>query len=203
MTRLRILSASLLLLAAALACDLPFGAAPLDQAATAVVQTLAAFSSPTPPASPLPTQPPSASPTPSLLPHSVYYLNNDKAGLLQVFRLEQDGKTLRQVTFEPAPVDSYDVSPVDGSVAYGSNNQLYVVDANGAGRKLLVDGGPVDDNNRFTNSVGVPVWSPDGKTIAFSHGGLNFYTLATGAISKTLENKIDNSAGFPIVSELY
>jgi hypothetical protein len=210
MTRIRIMAASLFMVAILSACAgvptiPPFSQTPVlnDQAGTAVAQTLAALPSSTAPATPLATQPPSPSAPPDLLPHPVYYLNKDKNGLLQVFRLATDGKTAQQVTFEPANVDSYDVSPVDGSVAFGSNNQLYLVDMNGAGRKLLVDGGPVDDNTRFTNSVGVPVWSPDGKTIAFSHGGLNFYTLATGAINKTLENEIDTSAGFPIVKSYY
>ncbi len=203
MSRFRILAAGAVILGALLACDLPTVSPQLDQAATAVVQTLAAVPSSTLPPVPLPTQAPSPSAIPELLPHPLYYLNNDNGGLRQVFRVAKDGKTFQQITFEPAPVDSYDVSPADGSVAYSTNNQLYLVDANGAGRKLLVDGGPVDDNNRFTNSVGVPAWSPDGKTIAFSHGGLSFYALATGQISKVLDNQIDTSAGFPIVRELY
>lgn len=204
----RILGASLLLGAAMLACALPVTSQSVDQAATVVAQTLAALSpvaagSSTPPATPLATQPPSPSPTGDLLPHSVYFLNNDKAGLLQIYRIAKDGKTVQQITFEPAKVDIFDVSPVDGSVAYVSNNQMLLVDANGAGRKLLVDGGAVDDNTRFTNGVGTPVWSPDGKTIAFSHDGLNFYALDTGAINKVLENQIDTSSGFPMVRELY
>jgi Tol biopolymer transport system component len=211
MIRFRIFGASVLLAAAILACASPisFPSQPLDQAATSVVQTLAALSSatplPSPAASPLPaTKPPSPSPIPDLLPHSLYFLNRDSGGLLQIFRIATDGKKAQQITFEPAMVDSFDISPKDGSIAYGSNNQLLWVDTSGAGRRLLVNGGgPVDDNTRFTNSVGGPAWSPDGKTIAFSHGGLNFYAFDTGTITKVLENKIDTSAGFPIVSELY
>jgi hypothetical protein len=203
MTRFRILGAALLLEAAILACASPINPRPLDLAATTVAQTLSAVSPAPVLSSPAPTQPPSPTPVADLLPRSLYFLNHDKAGFLQVFRVAKDGKTFQQITFEPAAVDNYDVSAADGSVAYVSNNQLLLVDANGAGRRLLVDGGSVDDNSRFTNSVGAPVWSPDSKTIAFTHGGLSFYAMDTGAISKVLDNKFDTSAGFAIVGELY
>ncbi len=209
MTRFRILFAALLLAAAILACASPIASQPLQQAATNVAQTLSAIT----PVAPLPspqvlqpgeaTQPPSPSAVPGLLPHTLYYLNNDKNGLLQVFRLSTDGKTVQQITFEPAAVDGFDVSPRDGSVVYGSNNQLLLVDGNGAGRRTLVDGGAVNDNNRFVNSVGSPVWSPDGKTIAFSHDGLSFYSIDTGAITLVMQNQINTDQGFPIVKEVY
>ena len=61
--------------------------------------------------------------TPGLLPHSMYFLNNDAAGLAQVYRLEKDWKTVTQITLEPAKVGSYDVSLLDGGGVYESNNQ--------------------------------------------------------------------------------
>ena len=212
---IKILAAVLLLAAVMLACALPIAPSQVNDAATIVAQTMQALTVSTPQASPLPSTAataspvssaiPSASPTTDSnpLPHSLYFLNNDKAGLVQIFRLERDAHTLNQVTFEPANVDTYDVSPKDGSVAYASNNQMLWADANGAGRRILVDGGPVDDNTRFTNSVGTPVWSPDGGTIAFSYDGLNFYAMSTGVVSKVLQNQIDTTAGFPVVRDLY
>ena len=204
MARYRFAIAALLLGAAVLACGLPTSLQQVDQAATAVAQTLSAVSpAPTALASPAPTQQPAATAARSVLPRPLYYLSKDKGSLLQVFRMAQDGKTVQQITFEPANVDQFDVSPVDGSVAYSSNNQLILVDSNGAGRRILVDGGPVDMNARFLNGLGSPVWSVDGKTIAYSHQGLNFYSLDDGGISKVLENKIDNTPGFPMPLELY
>jgi Tol biopolymer transport system component len=222
----RIFITALLLAAALLACALPGAPSQINDAATAVAQTMQALVPSTAAASPLPspapgnaatnTTAPQATASPSAaspsttsasnsnpLPHSLYFLNNDSGGLLQIFRIERDGHTVHQITFEPAAVDRYDLSPIDGSVVYASNNQLLLVDSNGAGRRLLLDGGPLDDNNRFTNGVGMPVWSPDGQTIAFNHGGLNFYSISTGAVSRVLENQIDTSSGFPVVRELY
>ena len=141
----------------------------------------------------------------SLLPRSFYYLGTDNAtGLLQVFRIERDGVTSHQVTFEPVEVKSYDVSLADGSVAFVSNNQLLWADANGAGRRLLVDGSPVDQINPFVNTLSKPVFSPDGKTIAYSYRGLNFYSLDSGVSNLVLENQLsDFGNGGIIPKELY
>ncbi len=213
MRRMRVTSALFLMATVILACALPSLATPESvPVATIAAQTMQALSTiVTPAASPAATSIPTqlASPTSapaaasSLLPRSLYFLNNDKNGIVQIFRIERDGKTIHQITFEPANVASYDISPKDGSVVYISNNQMFLVDVNGAGRRMLVDGGPVNDNDRFTNSVGSPAWSPDGQTIAFSHGGLNFYSVGSGAINNVLTNQIDNSAGFPVVREVY
>jgi Tol biopolymer transport system component len=89
-------------------------------------------------------------------------------------------------------------------VAYTSNNQLLLVEADGSNRLLLVDGGPLgSDESYATSRVGKVAWSPDGKIIAFGYGGLNFYALDTGAINKVLENQIDTSPGIAILREGY
>ena len=218
----RLFAVLLLLSASVLACALPGVPSQVNGAATSVALTMQALVPSTPlpssvpvgaatgtPASQATASPSATSPstaTPSNtdpLPHSLYFLNNDGGGLLQIYRLERDGHTVHQITFEPAAVDDYDISPKDGSVVYASNNQMLWVDANGAGRRLLLDGGPLSDDNRFTNGVGMPVWSPDGQTIAFNHGGLNFYSMSTGAVSQVLQNQIDTSSGISVVRELY
>jgi Tol biopolymer transport system component len=142
--------------------------------------------------------------TPSLLPHSLYFLNNDAAQLAQVFRLEKDGITVTQVTFEPAKVNSYDVSSVDGSVVYESNNQMILINADGSNRRVLLDGGSVDENNPFLTRISSPIFSPDNQTIAYGHGGLSFYSLATGQSNRVIENKFSEFSGGTIVpTEIY
>ncbi len=204
MNRIKPLLAFLFVVSAILACYSPqeLISQLANSTATTIAQNqqaLAPTISKTPLATPL-----QASGTPSsLLPHSLYYLNNDKAGLLQVFRLDRDGQTVHQITFEPVNVDSYDVSSKDGSLVYVSNNQLIWVDINGAGRRILLDGGPLNENNKFANAISNPIWSPDGQTIAFGHGGLNFYIFSSGVTNNLLQNQIDTSAGFPMVRQLY
>ena len=199
-SRFRPLLVLLVLIFSVFACTLPL-ATPQpsgDQVATVVAATLQALT-PTTPAGVSSTSTPDG-----LLPHSLYFLNNDGAGLAQVYRLEADGETLRQITFEPSAVSTYDVSAVNGRVAYVANNQLLLIDANGADRRMLVDGGPVDENNPFLSSVNEPAFSPDGGTIAYWHKGLNLYTVLTGVNNLVLENTVtDPISGALVPGELY
>lgn len=195
------LLAFLTLISTAFACTLPFVNQPPsnDQVATVVAATMQAL---TPVSSVDGT--PAAQPA-DLLPDTLYYLGTDNStGLLQVFRIERDGKTVKQLTFEPVEVGRFDVSRVDGSVAYVSNNQLLFINADGSGRRVLVDGGPVDPNNPIENSLSNPVFSPDGQTIAFGHKGLNLYALATGVSNRVLEKTVtDPVTGATRQGELY
>ena len=172
-----------------------------DQVATVVAMTLQAHTSET---NTRQTPEPEA-PADGPLPHSLYYLGTDAAGLAQVFRLERDGKTQKQVTSEPVNVGSYGVSPVDGSVAYVANNQLILINADGSNRRMLVDGGAVDENNPFISAINNLVFSPDGQTLAYGYKGLNLYSLSTGASNLVIENQIDDTLGSGLLfpKELY
>jgi hypothetical protein len=191
-----ILSLTIPLLLLALACANPLAAPAPEEpmnVETIVAATLQAL-----------TQTPPHDPSPSLLPRSLYFLGNDGAQIAQVFRMERDGRTVTQLTFEPVNVSDFDVSPVDGSVVFVSENRLYTIQADGSSRSLIVDGGVVDENNPFLNNLTSPVWSPDGQTIAYGHGGLNFYSIVGGQSNRVLENRVrplEGGIAFP--DELY
>jgi hypothetical protein len=197
--QIRILSAMLFLVIATLACGLPISGAPTpapDTVSTVVALTMQALT------------PQGSASTPEastgVLPHDLYFLGKDDAGLAQVFRIERDAKTQHQVTFEPSDVGNYDVSLVDGSVVYVTNNQVLLVDANGSNRRLLVDGGAVDPNDPIQNSVSNPIFSPDAQTIAYGHKGLNLYTVSSGTSKLVLEKPVtDPITGAPRQGELY
>jgi hypothetical protein len=155
------LAAFLVVIIALAACAAPFGTEEpqsSNQVATVLAMTLQALA-------------PEAADTPSLLPHSLYFLGNDNQAITQIYRLEPHGKTKTQLTFEPVNVDDYDISPADGNIVYVTNNQLLWVNADGSNRHVLVDGGTQ------------PVFSPDGQILAYAHGGLNLYDLSTGMTS--------------------
>lgn len=202
----RVAFAISVLITSILACGLPGGqdqppvtedAPAADQVATVVASTMQALT----PGVQDPSSTPGGNPPSSdLLPYALYFINNDDAGIAQIFRLERDGTSVSQITAEPFKVDSYDVSLVDGSVAYVSNNQLLLINADGSGRQVLLDGGPQDENNPFVTAVRRPAFSPNGQTIAYGYKGLNFYAVATGVSNRVLEDELDdlgNGAIFP------
>ncbi len=199
--------ALILLLIAALACANPLGgSAPVPvKVETIVAATFQALTASAPGSEPtLLPQPPVQDSTSSLLPHSIYFLNTDSAALTQVYRLERDGKTVTQITFEPAKVEYYDVSVVDGSVAYITNNKMYTVNADGSNRAMIVDGGIADENNPYLTNISNPVFSPDAQTIAFGYKGLNFYSIVSGQSNRVLENQInDLGNGLLVPQEMY
>lgn len=154
-----------------------------DQVATVVVMTLKALTHPVETGQ----TPEPEAPADALLPHTFYFLDTDNAGLTQVFRIERDGSTQKQLTFEPVSVKDYDVSLADGSVAYVAGNQLLLVNADGSDRRLVVDGGAVDENNPFLSMINSPVFSPNGQTLAYGYKGLNLYSVSSGVFDLVIE----------------
>ena len=154
------LAAFLGILVALVACAAPFGTGETqssDQVATAAAMTLQALA------------PETTNTSTPLFPHRLYFLGHDNQGLSQIYCLERDGKTITQLTFESADVDDYDISAAHGSIVYVANHQLLWINADGSNRHLFVDGG------------GDPVFSPDGKRLAYTRGGLYLYDFSTGA----------------------
>lgn len=193
---------TLALILLALACVNPLGT-PAPQEPGNVETVVAATFSALTGVPPLSTPEPGESPS-SLLPRPMYYLANDAAQIAQVFRLERDGRTTAQLTFEPSNVEDFDVSPADGSIAFVVNNQLFLANADGSNRRLAFDGGAVDENNPFLTKISSPVFSPNGQTVAFGHQGLNFYSVASGQSNRVLDNLLrDLGGGLVVPEELY
>jgi hypothetical protein len=124
-----------------------------------------------------------------LLPRSLYFLRMDDQGINQVYRMERDGKTQTQLTFEPVNVTDYDVSVVDGGIAYVASNQLLLANADGSNRQIVVDGGSSPDIQGSYH----PIFSPDGKTLAYARDGLNLYSLSTGVSKLVIEDQFGDT----------
>lgn len=154
--------------------------APSEQVGTVVAMTLQAL---IPTVAETPTVMPDAAV--SLLPHSLYFLGRDAQSLTQLYRIERDGKTVTQLTFEPVNVTDYDVSMADGSLAYVASNQLLLANADGSNRRVLANGGSAPDLRGFYR----PVFSPDGGTLAYADKGLNLYSVSTGLSNLVIEDQ--------------
>ena len=205
----------LILAMAALACDLPIPSVPPtssvtltppfspDDVGTAVAMTLTAMVTGGDRGTATATAPTPDGST-NLLPHSLYFLTPDSAGLMQVLRMERDGSAPRHITSESVDVNDFDVSLIDGSVAFVANNQLLLINADGSNRRILVDGGTVDVNNPFISTISSPVFSPDGGTLAYGYKGLQLYSFSSGASGLRIENQIEDvGGGLYVPRELY
>jgi hypothetical protein len=126
-------------------------------------------------------------PAAGALPAPLYFLGDNS----QIWRLEVDATTLTQVTSETATISEFDVSPLDGSLAYITANSLVHTDASGGGRAVLV-AGPVPSGEPDEQWTGAdfsdPVWSPDGSRIAYGSNGVNIYTLANNTSAVLLQS---------------
>lgn len=160
------------------ACVSPLGSgqtqpASMDQVATAAAMTLQALA---PEAADTSSRPLAT----NLFPHSLYFLGKDSQSLTQIYRMERDGQTKIQLTFEPLNVEEYDVSLADATIAYVSGKQLLLANADGSNRRVLVDEG-YD-----------PVFSTDGQTLAYAHGGLNLYSFSTGTSNLVIQDQFSD-----------
>ena len=135
------------------------------------------------------TIPPTVGPLINPLPAPVYYIPS-RSGMDrppdQIWRMEPDGVTLRQVTNEEQGIDyRFDVA-ADGRLAYVSSNNLIVTDGNGGNRKVIVAGmqpPPLQEEGQwFSNKEKIlsPAWSQDGKKIAYQLDGVNLIDLSSG-----------------------
>lgn len=134
----------------------------------------------------------------TLLSRSVYFLSH-RSGSVQIWRLGSDGVTLEQITEENGEVDSFDVSAVDGRVAYVTNNQLYLV-ADVQERILLVDNAAANRHAAdfyFRQRIGSPRFSPDGRYLAYALDGLRILDLSTNESVHLLANQVEREDGTP------
>ncbi|TAK13688.1 MAG: hypothetical protein EPO32_04625 [Anaerolineae bacterium] len=137
-----------------------------------------------------------------LLPHAVYFLS-DTSGTMQLWRLERDSITLQQLTFEATPVDDFAISPVTEEIAYLTNNQIITIRIDGRERALIVDGGPVAETEQYYRyeKIYSLAWSPNGRTLAYSRGGLALYSVLKGTSRVVLVNETNDVGGGILIAE--
>jgi hypothetical protein len=131
-------------------------------------------------------------PLPAVLPASLYFLSA-RSGSVQVWQLEADAATLRQLTNEAERIDAFDVAASDGQLAFLMNNQIYLAAADGSGRRLFLDNAAADrmaDEFAYTQAVSAPLFSPNGLSLAYGYGGVWSFDLQSLTATKLLENQL-------------
>ena len=149
------------------------------------------------PLAPTPTGPPPAtSPTPTvepsqvranILPAPLYFLDGFTG---QITRLEMDGLTRTQISYEPQRVTDFDVSPVDGRLVYVSGNRLLEIDAMGQQRRVKLIGPAHDPNSPYQNpaqQIKSPRFSPDGQHIAVGFYGINLIPVGANTQAQMIQ----------------
>ena len=179
----------LLLIALVTGCNYPgaLQAPTIDLVSTAVAGTLAAEGAD-----------PQASTTPAYaitLPRPVFFVSGS-GGAAQIWRLETDGTTQIQITDEPMTIDGYDISLIDGSIAYVTDNQLYLVDADGSNRRLMVDNAAADpeaEDYFHRQRISDLRFSPDGRMLAYALNGVWILDLTTNQATQMLMNELEET----------
>ncbi len=143
---------------------------------------------------------------PRLLPHSLYYLSSEN-NAHQLWRIEADGATTQMLSPPGVDMSDYDVSSVDGSVAYVSENSLNLITSEGGETRLLVDASSADSNAEdyyYRQVISSPRFSPDGNTLAYALNGIWLLDLDSGDKVHLLENELEElESGAIFPGELY
>lgn len=131
--------------------------------------------------------------------NSLYYLSNEN-GTFQVWKLHLDSNTATQLTNSPEDITDYSVSELGGSIAFITDNKLYLYNPNTSYTEIIFDGGYIDFNNQidiFTSTINGLAWSRSDNILAYGYNGLNLFDGDENSHSQILSNQIisDTNAG--------
>ena len=162
-----------------------------ESIAPSAEEIAAAMASPTPEnANETTSEQPSTVTLQSSLPAPVYFLS-DASGTSQVWRMETDGATTSQITFEAYPVTSFDVSQGTDHLAFVSNNDLILSDKSGGTRWLIQDGAtfPPNVTEEIQRKAITDVhFSPDGWRLSYALNGVHVYSILNDRDTFMVEN---------------
>ena len=122
---------------------------------------------------------------PNILPAPLYFLRGEGSSS-QIWRMDNDGLTLTQITQETGGISGFDINPIDNSLAYILERQLIRFDPTTGNRQILAHG---TENTPPRN----PLFSPDGNLLAYSMGGIHLIDLTIMNDRMVLENNSNSS----------
>lgn len=140
------------------------------------------------------------------LPAPIYYLLEADGNPRALYRLETDTVTNTLISDVPEDVASFSVNPVNGDVAFAAGNSLYHTGPMGEDPRVLIEGAQGEETEEFVlkEKIGRPVWSPDGKQLAYTRGGLMLLELDSMTSTMLLENQLEQMpSGGVLIREIY
>ncbi len=125
------------------------------------------------------------------LPKSFFFLST-KNGPQQIYVMDASASHLVQITDEADGVRAFDVSQVTGAIAYITQNKLVLISDNYQNKEIIFEGEPfpdiASDTFTWTQEVSDPVWSPNGRYLAFGHNGIKLYSTNTREVESLITN---------------
>ncbi len=101
--------------------------------------------------------------------HNLFYLGYDNSSdNFQIFNLDLESNFLTQITNDSKGVLTFDVLQKDGRIAYINNDYCLVL-------LDIMGNNPIIIENNITPSGIPPIWSLDGKIIAYYNNGITFF----------------------------
>jgi len=137
------------------------------------------------------------------LPQSLYFLSKMDSDFDRIWKLETDATTLTQIKLDPGEIVSFDVSPISGNLAFSIGSALLMTEGDKSipifegTRGQCSSDGNISADLVGCESINSVYWSPDGKNLAFSSGGvLYLYKLSTMKYTQVLPDQV-NSKNIP------
>lgn len=119
----------------------------------------------------------------------IFFARSSKTGATAIWSVRPDGSGARRIAAAPRYLSEFDLSPDGEGIVFSRSHRLFVLDADGHGRRRL---GPYD-----RKGVATPSWCRDGRTIVFASrhdSDWDLYAMTTGGriMAKLTANLADD-----------
>jgi WD40 repeat protein len=153
----------------------------------------------------------------NVLPRNLFYIKQDyKSGLDQIYKLSRDARYDQQITYEEKPIIYYDISPMTEDIVFIIEDDLIIQKLDKT--RIIIDNNlplsyisqerKINENGELVNILEEreiipsyfikPIWSPNGKNIAYINNGIQLYSIDSQNSNLVLPITNDKKEFIPI-----